>query len=62
MNYYFVIRKDDTIYTVKSERYLIKEHLNDPNAKQIVRIGFFEYWRLRLFHNHKRIRRANNEL
>lgn len=47
MYYYFVRRKDGSIYPTKSEKHLIREHLNDPLAKEVVPIGFFEYLKIK---------------
>lgn len=47
MYYYFVRRKDGSIYPTKSEKHLIREHLNDPLAKEVVPVGFFEYLKIK---------------
>lgn len=46
--YYYVIRKDDSVYTMRTTYHVIKENLNDPQAKHIVPIGFFDWIRLTL--------------
>lgn len=46
--YYYVIRKDESVYTMRTTYHVIKENLNDPQAKHIVPIGLFEWIRLTL--------------
>ena len=43
MNYYYVIKDDDTVYTLKSKNHIIKEHLKDRHAKHIIPVNIFEY-------------------
>lgn len=50
MNYYYVIKDDNTVYTIKSKNHVIKEHLKDRHAKHIIPVNIFEYLWIKLMY------------